>query len=115
MLLYSKKAKTPPVFKVLTSYFRDRLRFGFVPSEAAPDVKELPSIYVKQTLDSANNQIVDLTSIKYDKKDFKLEELKEFLAAFARDTKKAPVASEKPKFDEEQETSSAKGRKKAYA
>ena len=55
MLLYSKKAKTPPVFKVLTSYFRDRLRFGFVPSEAAPEVKDFPSIYVVQTLDAANN------------------------------------------------------------
>ena len=38
MILFSKKSKTPPVFKVLTSYFRDRFRFGFVSSEAAPDV-----------------------------------------------------------------------------
>jgi hypothetical protein len=38
VILYSKKSKTPPVFKVLTSYFRDRFRFGFVSAEAAPDL-----------------------------------------------------------------------------
>lgn len=33
VLLFSKKAKTPPIYKVLSSTFRDRIRFGFVSSE----------------------------------------------------------------------------------
>ena len=33
VLLISKKAKTPPIYKVLTSVYKDRIRFGFVSSE----------------------------------------------------------------------------------
>lgn len=30
VILFSKKANTPPIYKVLTNFFRDKLRFGFV-------------------------------------------------------------------------------------
>ena len=33
VILFSKKAKTPPIYKVLSSEFRDRLRFGFIEAE----------------------------------------------------------------------------------
>jgi len=38
VILFSKKAKTPPIFKALTSLYRDRVRFGFVSSETGADV-----------------------------------------------------------------------------
>ena len=38
VILFSKKAKTPPIFKVLSATFKDKLLFGFVAAETAPDV-----------------------------------------------------------------------------
>jgi hypothetical protein len=38
VILFSKKAKTPPIFKVLSSVFRERFRFGFVAAETAGEV-----------------------------------------------------------------------------
>ncbi len=38
VILFSKKANTPPIYKVLTSVFRDRLRFGFVSQETGADI-----------------------------------------------------------------------------
>lgn len=33
VILFSSKTKTPPIYKALTAYFRDRLRFAFVQSD----------------------------------------------------------------------------------
>jgi len=38
VVLFSKKSKTPPIYKVLSSEFRDRLRFGFVEAEKSEDL-----------------------------------------------------------------------------
>ena len=38
VILFSKNAKTPPIFKVLSSVFRERFRFGFVAAETAGEV-----------------------------------------------------------------------------
>jgi hypothetical protein len=38
VILFSKKAKTPPIFKVLSAVFRDRFRFGFVNADTATDL-----------------------------------------------------------------------------
>ena len=38
VILFSKKAKTPPIYKVLSSEFRERLRFGFIEAEKSEDL-----------------------------------------------------------------------------
>ena len=38
VILISKKAKTPPIYKALTSLYRDKIRFGFISSEANKDL-----------------------------------------------------------------------------
>ena len=38
VILFSKKAKTPPIFKVLSAVYRERFRFGFVAAETAGEV-----------------------------------------------------------------------------
>lgn len=37
VILFSKKSKTPPIYKVLASEFRDRLRFGFVEADKSEE------------------------------------------------------------------------------
>ncbi len=80
VILFSKKAKTPPVFKVLTGLFRDRLRFGFVSAEQQPEVvaafsehispDKLPSILVLKSFDTVSGKVLEtLETIKYDKKE----------------------------------------------
>ncbi len=98
MILFSKKAKTPPIFKVLSSVFRDRFRFGFVNAETAGDVvkqfsdhigEQYPSIIVLKSWDGKENKTLDSVEvIKYSKKEYKLDELKEFLNPLARWAKK---------------------------
>ena len=64
VILFSKKAKTPPIFKVLASVYRDRFRFGFVAAESAGDVvkqfsehigEQYPSILVLKSWDAKEN------------------------------------------------------------
>ena len=38
VILFSKKAKTPPIYKVLASEFRDRLRFAFIEAEKQEEI-----------------------------------------------------------------------------
>lgn len=65
VILFSKKAKTPPVYKVLTAWFRDRFRFGFVSAEVAQEVvnkysiTDFPSILVLKTFEVETNQTLD--------------------------------------------------------
>ena len=107
VILFSKKAKTPPIYKVLSSEFRDRLRFGFIEAEKSEDlvkqfkdyVTEYPSILVLKTFDTVTNQTAEKASIhKYDKKEYKLYELKTYLAQFARvDKIEAPLKEQEKK------------------
>lgn len=101
VILFSKKAKTPPIYKVLASEFRDRLRFAFIEAEKQEEIMrqfrdmatEFPTIIVMKTFDTTTNQTLDVVPmLKYDKKEYKLDELKEYLNQFARaDKKEAPV------------------------
>lgn len=66
VLLFSKKQKTPAIWKVLTANFRDRFRFGFVPAEKAPkqildtySVTDLPSVILLKTYDVMENTTVE--------------------------------------------------------
>ena len=102
MILFSKKEKTPPVYKVPTSTYKDQFRFGFVSADAASDVaahfnvKDFPTILLLKSFDNVGNQILEtVETIKYDKAEYKLEELKEFLAAYARAEKKEPLPEKK--------------------
>lgn len=128
VILFSKKAKTPPIFKVLSSVFRERFRFGFVNADTAPaelstlyEVTEYPAFLVLKSYDANDNKTLDIVEvIRYGKKEYKLDELKEFLQPFARSTKKPHHKKEEAhgdnaKSDEESAQTSAKGRKKPYA
>ena len=60
VILFSKKGKTPPVYKVLTSAFRDRIRFGFVSSDSADvvnefGVTEFPTILALKSFEPSDN------------------------------------------------------------
>ena len=64
MILFSKKTKTPPVYKALTSEFRDTLRFGFVSSERKDIIDEYfiedyPKILVIKTYDPETKTVLD--------------------------------------------------------
>lgn len=48
----------------------------------------------------SKNPLEQITTIKYDKKDYKLDELKEFLEPFARDSKKEVKEEETKKTDD---------------
>jgi hypothetical protein len=131
VILFSKKAKTPPVYKVLTAWFRDRFRFGFVSAEAAQDVvnrygiTEFPSILVLKSFDIESNQTIEeVEQIKYSKKEYKIDELKEFLNPLALNGKKdLPKSASKSKASNEEgsdDSSSSNSaekakRKKPYA
>ena len=41
VILFSKKKSTPPIYKALTAYYKDKLRFAFVQNET----KEVVSQY----------------------------------------------------------------------
>lgn len=129
VLLFSKKSKTPPIYKVLSSEFRDRIRFGFVEAEKSEElvrlfkdqVTEYPSIIVLQSFNITTNQTLEVVPVlKYDKKDYKLDELKTYLSQFARNEKiEAPVKEQdkknEAKEDQEQQQTTQRKQKKPYA
>jgi hypothetical protein len=95
VILFSKKNKTPPIFKVLSSEFRERIRFAFISNEKSPDVvshaqvTDLPIIQVLKSFDLVENETLDrIETINYDKKELKLAELKEFINDYAKTEKK---------------------------
>jgi hypothetical protein len=67
VILFSKKTKTPPIFKALTSEFKDRLRFGFVAVDTAPglaekyEITKFPSIIVLNSFDRISKEIIEPT------------------------------------------------------
>jgi hypothetical protein len=44
VLLFSKKSKTPAVYKAISAYYRDRIRFGFVSSDTQEVLAQFPEI-----------------------------------------------------------------------
>ena len=122
VVLFSKKNKTTPIYKALSSEFKDRIRFGFISVEFAdviqqfPDIPDFPKIIVYKSFDVAKNEVLPSVShqqITYDKADYKLPELKEFLAEFARSTKKEPKPE--PKKEEQSKEQKQQSRKKPYS
>ena len=114
VILFSKKAKTPPIYKVLSATYRDKLRFGFISSENKEllterfsNVTEFPTLLVQQSYDTDNKSVfAESIEIKYEgKKDYKLEELKEFLSNYARNEKKEVIEKEGAKKVVEEEES----------
>jgi hypothetical protein len=111
VILFSKKAKSPPIFKVLSAVFRDKFRFGFVAAESAPEVgkqyadqvgDQYPSIIVLKSWDAKDNKTLESAEvIKYNKKEYKLDELKEFLTPLARWEKKASVHKKDEKKEDD--------------
>ena len=64
VILFSKKSKTPPIFKVLTNLFRERFRFGFVSSESQDVISEFnvtkyPTIITLKSYDPSLNMSLD--------------------------------------------------------
>lgn len=60
VILFSKKSNTPPIFKVLTSLFRERFRFGFVSSDSKDVINEFnitnyPTIVTLKSYDPSLN------------------------------------------------------------
>lgn len=97
---------------MLSSEFRDRIRFGFVEAEKSEElvrlfkdyVTEYPSIIVLKSFDTTTNQTLDVVPVlKYDKKDFKLDELKTYLSQFARNEKIDAPLKEQDKIKGAQE------------
>eukprot|EP00347_Sterkiella_histriomuscorum_P011459 403372372 len=135
VILFSNKTKTPPIYKALTTYFRDRVRFAFVQAENKDIValykedgigEKFPSILVLKSFDiDANSTIDKIEKILYKKKDIKFEELKDFFNQYARYGKKEALESAKQSSsssssseeESETKTSSKKDRraKKPYA
>jgi hypothetical protein len=112
VLLFSKKSKIPPIYKVLSSEFREKLRFGFIEAEKSEElirqfkdqVTEYPSILVFKTFDTTTNQTLEVAPIlKYDKKEYKLDELKTYLSQFARAEKIEAPFKESEKKEEAEE------------
>lgn len=55
-------------------------------------MSDFPTILVIQTYDTADNEITGEKEVfKYDKKEYKLDELKEFLEEYIRADKKEPL------------------------
>jgi hypothetical protein len=109
VILFSKKAKTPPIFKVLSAVFRERFRFGFVAAETAGEVVKAyqdsigdtyPTILLLKSWDAKENKTSEaIEVIEYDKKEYKLDELKEFLNPHARWAKKETQRKDAKKED----------------
>ena len=68
VILFSKKTKTPPIYKALTNEFRNRLRFGFVAVDSAPGIVEkynvtkFPSIIVLESIDRITKELIEPVS-----------------------------------------------------
>jgi hypothetical protein len=123
VILFSKKAKTPPVYKVLTAWFRDRFRFGFVPAETSQEVvakfegvNEFPSILVLKGFDvEANTTLESVETIRYSNKEYKIDELKEFLNPLATNGKKdSPRQASKSENEEGSSERAEKKTKKTF-
>jgi hypothetical protein len=72
-------------------------------------VKDFPSIIVYKSWDQSSNQTLDSAElIKYSKKEYKLDELKEFLTPLAKSQKKDPPVSTTKKSSEEDEEGPSK-------
>ena len=64
--MFSKKSKVPPIFKSLTSEFKERLRFGFVSSDKKElvesyKVDKFPTVIVLKSYDNKEEKILDKT------------------------------------------------------
>lgn len=98
-MLFSKKTKVPPIYKVLTNEFRDLIRFWFISSDSEELVKKykvekFPTVLVIKSIDTDTKQILEKEEvIEYKKEGFKLDELKKFVRPFTRNEPK----EEKPK------------------
>ncbi|CDW85441.1 UNKNOWN [Stylonychia lemnae] len=126
VILFSKKKATAPIYKALTAYYRDKLRFGFVSSETEKVMAEykdtikdkLPSIVVLQSFDMDKNiTLENQTATLYQKKDIKFDELKEFFGKYARFNKiEVPQrASDSAKAEEPKTKSEEKKERKNKA
>ena len=110
--MFSKKTKTPPVYKALTSEFRDTLRFGFVSSDRTDIIEEYfiedyPKILVVKSYDPETKTVLDNPEIvTYEQAEFKFEEMRQFLNEFARSEKKSAPEDPKKKDSKKKESSS---------
>jgi hypothetical protein len=80
-------------------------------------VTEYPSILVFKTFDTTTNQTLEVAPIlKYDKKEYKLDELKTYLSQFARAEKiEAPFKESEKKEEGEELKQTSRKQKKPYA
>lgn len=91
VILFSKKSKVPPIYKVLTNDFRDTIRFGFISSDKEDlvkqfDIDNFPTVLVFKTYDTDTKLILEQEEvITYKKEGFKLDELKKFIRPLTRD------------------------------
>lgn len=63
VILFSKKAKTPAIFKALTSEFKNKLRFGFISQEREDlvskyGIKSFPTIIVLKSYDPLTKEVL---------------------------------------------------------
>jgi len=101
IILFSKRSKTPPIYKVLTADFKDKIRFGFVSGEAEEVIKKFsiesfPVIKVLKSVEGGEKMEKEEV-IEYPKNEFKLDDLKDFVGKYARDSVKYKESSSSSK------------------
>ena len=91
--LFSEKKKVPPMFKALSTQFKDKIKFAFIQESNVPkaedefDVEDYPSLILVQDFDKEGNRI-ERNVMRYTGEQ-EFEPLKEFLSEFVIEGKKA--------------------------